>query len=218
MFVSEDQMMAKPCLKLWVTRSLAVGLMGAALSPAWAADREQAQIARLKAQLQQVQQSLSAAQEAAAKAEAGQRERDQAVQSNRRELDQLKASAGTSSRRAASLSSELTTLREAHAALTRDKAAVDQALAQQTAQAATLSAQLATERQQLASLGQQQAQCRTHNAALYNTGQELLRLYEQKGFAEVFSAKEPLLQTGRVTLENVGSLYADQLQAARLKP
>lgn len=211
-------MMAKPCLKLWVTRSLAVGLMGAALSPAWAADREQAQIARLKAQLQQVQQSLSAAQEAAAKAEAGQRERDQAVQSNRRELDQLKASAGTSSRRAASLSSELTTLREAHAALTRDKAAVDQALAQQTAQAATLSAQLATERQQLASLGQQQAQCRTHNAALYNTGQELLRLYEQKGFAEVFSAKEPLLQTGRVTLENVGSLYADQLQAARLKP
>lgn len=211
-------MMAKHCLKLWVTRSLAVGLMGAALNPTWAADREQAQIARLKAQLQQVQQSLSAAQEAAAKAEAGQRERDQAVQSNRRELDQLKASAGTSSRRAASLGSELATLREAHAALTRDKAAVDQALAQQTAQAATLSAQLATERQQLASLGQQQAQCRTHNAALYNTGQELLRLYEQKGFAEVFSAKEPLLQTGRVTLENVGSLYADQLQAARLKP
>lgn len=211
-------MMAKSCLKLLVTRSLAVGLMGAALSPAWAADREQTQIARLKAQLQQVQQSLSAAQEAAAKAEAGQRERDRAVQSNRRELDQLKASAGTSSRRAASLSSELTTLREAHAALTRDKAAVDQALAQQTAQAATLSAQLATERQQLASLGQQQAQCRTHNAALYNTGQELLRLYEQKGFAEVFSAKEPLLQTGRVKLENVGSLYADQLQAARLKP
>lgn len=211
-------MMTKPCLKLWVMRSLAVGWMGMALSPAWAADREQAQIARLKAQLQQVQQSLLAAQEAAAKAEAGLRERDQAVQSNRRELDQLKTSAGTSSRRAASLGSELATLREAHAVLSRDKAAVDQALAQQTAQTAALSAQLATERQQLASLGQQQTQCRTDNAALYRTGQELLRLYEQKGFAEVFSAKEPLLQTGRVTLENVGSLYADQLQAARFKP
>ena len=49
-------------------------------------------------------------------------------------------------------------------------------------------------------------------------GTELLSRYERKGFAEVVGAREPFLQTARVTLENVKAEYQDKLDAARAKP
>jgi hypothetical protein len=68
------------------------------------------------------------------------------------------------------------------------------------------------------SLTQQHDQCRTQNASLYGLGVDLLGRYENKGFAEVFGAKEPFVQTARVTLENTKSQYEDKLNAALVVP
>jgi NADPH-dependent curcumin reductase CurA len=73
-------------------------------------------------------------------------------------------------------------------------------------------------RQAQQALSAQHTQCKADNAKLYSTGVELLERYEGKGLGEVFSSKEPFLQLGRVTLENVGAQYAEALKAAKLKP
>ena len=53
-------------------------------------------------------------------------------------------------------------------------------------------------------LAGRQAQCSKDNAELYQVGQDLLARYEDKGLAEVLYAKEPVMQLGRVKLENPG--------------
>ena len=52
---------------------------------------------------------------------------------------------------------------------------------------------------------------------LAELGLELLQRYENKGMAEVLTASEPFVQTGRVKLENLKAEYERRIQAARVK-
>jgi len=184
---------------------------------AQAADREQELINRLRTQNRQLEQDLAAAQEARAKAEA-QAKAAPARAASVRELRQARASASASSRRLADLDKELQASKDAAAQADKDKQALQAKLQEQAEQLARVKSEGEAARQAQQTMSAQHAQCRADNAKLYSTGVELLERYESKGMGEVFSSREPFLQLGRVTLENVGAQYADALKAAKLKP
>jgi chromosome segregation ATPase len=190
---------------------------------AQAADREQELINRLRTQNRQLEQDLAAAQEARAKAEAQAKAAPAPVAptagaASVRELRQARASASASSRRLADLDKELQASKDAAAQADKDKQALQAKLQEQAEQLARVKSEGEAARQAQQTMSAQHAQCRADNAKLYSTGVELLERYESKGMGEVFSSREPFLQLGRVTLENVGAQYADALKAAKLKP
>lgn len=56
---------------------------------------------------------------------------------------------------------------------------------------------------------------RKRNGELYATGVEILNRYADVDIGDVFSAREPFVQKGRVKLENLVQDYEDALRAAR---
>lgn len=186
------------------------------------ADKEAEQLKRLKLQMRQVQQQQ---QEAQAKADQARQQAEQALKVQSSDLQKERTVAAGASRKAAVLAKELETLKAEHA---RVKAEVAELLTLSTQQKAQLVADKAaldkagateaSSQKERAQLDGQLQQCVMHNAELANTGLELLSRYEGKGVAEVLSAQEPFVQTGRVRLENLKAEYTRRVQAFRLKP
>ena len=67
-------------------------------------------------------------------------------------------------------------------------------------------------------LDRQVAEQRTRNAALYQTGTEVLSRYEKFGLGTALTSREPFVGTTRVKFENLIQDYADQLADQKIKP
>lgn len=209
---------------------LARGLIAVALSLSSAlasaqADKEAEQLKRLKLQMRQVQQQQQESQETQAKADQARQRAEKALKAQDVDLQTERAAAKGASRRAGTLGKALAELKAEHARLKTEAADLLALSTQQRAQLAAdklaLEKASATEIRSLSERRQLDVefqQCATHNAELASTGLELLSRYENKGMAEVMSAKEPFVQTGQVRLENLKAQYTHQVQALRVKP
>ncbi len=198
---------------------LACVLVLCSMLSAHAADRDQEQVKRMKLQLRQLQQEQADAQ---AKIAADKAALEQSLKSTKSEASATKAAAAQATRAASSLRAELQTLKGEKTALTEQLAQLQKQLDDQKLAALTAAdqarTQLAEQKGVYQSLQAKQDQCRQDNATLYQVGSDLLARYENKGMLEVFSASEPLVQTGRVKLENLSAHYRDKLEAARTQP
>ncbi|MFN4264526.1 MAG: hypothetical protein ACK4F8_02125 [Aquabacterium sp.] len=193
--------------------------MAVALLPAHAADKEQEQIKRLKLQMRQIQQEQTDSQ---AKLAAEKAELEKSVSTAKSSISASKAEAAAASRRAASLGAEIKSLKDEKQALT-DQVAQLQKQLEELKQGSQLAAdqskqQLAEQKDAYQALLSKQDQCMAHNVELVRLGQDLLTRYEAKGFGEVLGAKEPMIQLGRVKLENLAQSYRDKIDAARAQP
>jgi len=209
---------------------LARGLIAVVLSLTSAmacaqADKEAEQLKRLKLQMRQVQQQQQESQEAQAKADQARQQAEKALKAQDADLQKERAAATGASRKVGALSKELETLKAEHARLKTEAAELLALSAQQKAQMAAdklaLEKASAAEVRSLSERTQldvELQQCATHNAELASTGLELLSRYENKGMAEVMSAKEPFVQAGQVRLENLKAEYTRRVQASRIKP
>lgn len=187
------------------------------------ASREQEMLRRLRSQAQQLQQSLTTAQqESRAKAQLAEEQRLAAEKSG--------AAAETARGLAARRARELNTLRAELDALKAER----DGLQTQLTEATTLSAQRARaeaglratltvrdrEVAELRARSDQQsaalATCIDRNLALYGTGVELLDRYGRRGFWQSLANHEPVLQLSRVKLENLIEGYRDRLDAQKL--
>lgn len=202
------------------SRMLPWVLAFASLSAHAQSDKDAEQVKRLRLQMRQVQQQQQQAQEAQAKAEQARLQAEASLKSQEGELDRQRGAASTASRRAAALARELDALKPEHertlaelATLKARYEALQASAKAAQAQAAEAEAHL---RAQVTQLGTQLQRTRADNASLVELGRELLKRYEEKGLGEVFSAKEPFVQVGRVKLENFLTEYGrriDGLQA-----
>lgn len=66
-------------------------------------------------------------------------------------------------------------------------------------------------------LDRQVADQRTRNAALYQTGTEVLSRYEKFGLGTALTSREPFVGTTRVKFENLIQDYSDQLADQKIK-
>lgn len=185
-------------------------------------DREQEQVRRLKLQLRQTQQEKdSALQEAQTRADADKAALNDSLKSAKGDADAQRRAAGAASRRAETLATELAAVKkdkdQASEQVVQLQKALDEAKAQMAAQQQQAAQSQAGWQDRFKTLVGQHDQCRAQNAALYELGVGLLARYENKGFGEVLGAKEPFVQTARVTLENTRAQYQDKLDAARYK-
>jgi chromosome segregation ATPase len=186
-------------------------------------DREAEQLKRLKLQLRQVQQDQAAAQAAAqAQAAADKAAMEASVKAAKNEAGATKAAVGAATRKAQALSTELQAVKDERAQLTEQVAALQKQLALAQAKASQEAADsqnaLIDQKARFQVLAQENRQCRADNATLVDLGKDLLNRYENKGLGAVLASNEPLLQIGRVKLENLAETYRDKLDAAKLKP
>jgi len=197
-----------------------------------APSREQELIRRLRQQVQQLQQAQAEQQQAAIRAGAELATLQKRFDALQADAGRLRGAAASQTRSAAELTSERDALTAANGAL---QARLDEAkteLEQRAKAQEQLRAELAQGRALLdtraATFGdlqarhQRQAQglqaCIDNNARLHALGLELLDRYERKGVGELLHTQEPLLQFGRVRLENLLQGYREQLDQSALKP
>lgn len=183
-------------------------------------DKDAEQVKRLRLQMRQVQQQHQQAQEAQAKAEQARLQAEASLKTQEGELDKQRGAASSASRRAAALAKELEALKPEHertlaelATLKARYEALQASAKAAQAQAAEAEAHL---RAQATQLGTQLQRTRADNASLVELGRELLKRYEEKGLGEVFSAKEPFLQVGRVKLENFLAEYGRRIDGLQV--
>lgn len=209
-----------------INRVLLMALLVVTALPAVAQQgtaREQETLRRLRAQAQQLQQSLTTAQqESQAKAQLAEAQRAVAE----RRGAEADAARGLAARRAR----ELTTLRAELDALKAEREGLQTRLteaktvSEQLAKAeAGLRTTLSTRDRELAELRARTEQqsaalstCIDRNLALYGTGIELLDRYGQQGFWQSLAKQEPVLQLSRVKLENLIEGYRDRLDGLKL--
>ncbi len=212
-----------------VLLSVALALaIGPALVLAQSApSREQEQIRRLRQQVQQLQQELSVARqaEASARADLGRRATEAEAQARRAQ----RGAAGTRAR-VAELEAELGTLLAENTSrrdeLTRRTAERDdarKALAQATDELARRGRQLAEGQRGLNDLqsrfvAQNAALdlCARHNRSLQAVSLELLDRWQRHDWLDTVAAREPLIQSRRVAIENLVQGYEDRIDAALL--
>lgn len=201
----------------WATRLASLALVFMATLAHAQADKDAEQLKRLRLQLRQMQQQQQQAQEAQAQADRARQQAEQSLQSQAAELASQRANAASASRRSSALGKELDALKAEHERTKSELAALKQ---QQQASGLALEASSAREArltQAAQGLSNQLQRCATDNAALADLGLDILQRYENKGMAEVLSANEPFVQTGRVKLENLKADYQRRIDAARFK-
>lgn len=175
--------------------------------------RDQEQVRRLRAQLQQVQRGLAEAQAGREAAERSLQE----TQAARQQAEQQAESEGAARRGLAGrLEQSAAEARRQEQALAETRKALatrDTELAAANAAGERLRRELAAEQGRLAGRSEELRQCVADNAALAGSARELLGLYADKGVGEVLSAGEPLLGLGQVRLENLLERYGDGIAA-----
>ena len=181
------------------------------------ADKDAEQLKRLRLQLRQMQQQQQQAQEAQAQADRARQQAEQSLQSQAADLASQRVNAASASRRSSALGKELEALRAEH-----EKAKAELATLKQQHDAAGLALKASSAREASLTksglaLSAQLQRCGSDNVALAELGLDILQRYENKGMAEVLSANEPFVQTGRVKLENLKADYQRRIDAARFK-
>lgn len=188
-----------------------------------AASREQEMLRRLRSQAQQLQQSLTTAQqESQAKAQLAEEQRLAAEKSGA-EAETARGLAARRARELSALRTELDALKAERDGLQMQLTEATTLSGQRAKAEAGLRATLITRDRELAELrarsDQQSAAlstCIERNLALYGTGIELLDRYGQRGFWQSLANHEPVLQLSRVKLENLIEDYRDRLDAQKL--
>lgn len=194
--------------------------------------REQEQIRRLRQQVQQLQQEQSAQQGEVQRANAEKAELQRKLDALKADLGQQRNRSAEQKRAGEELQAELAKLREEEAARQNELTQLRQALERSTAANDQARAELerrgrllATREATFADLwARHQAQaeglqtCIARNDRLAALGNELLQRYEGKGLGELFSQNEPILQFGRVQLENLVQGYRERLDQSAIKP
>lgn len=201
----------------WTTRLAGLALAFMATLAHAQADKDAEQLKRLRLQLRQMQQQQQQAQEAQAQADRARQQAEQSLRSQAADLASQRANAASASRRSSALGKELEALKAEHESVKAELAALKQ---QHQAAGLALEASSARETrltQAAQGLSTQLQRCGTDNAALADVGLDILQRYENKGMAEVLSANEPFVQTGRVKLENLKADYQRRIDAARFK-
>lgn len=223
-------------LRLWRTAVAVATLAGTALLAlvlalpvqAQPSDREREQLQRLRLQVQQLQQQLQAAQEQVAAAQAAGARTQAEVERERGAQAAERARTAAQGRRVAELERELEGLRAERDTLAGERTRLtdelsvsrEETLRRRRAWRATEAALIDTQGQLARSTQRAEAgasaltQCRADNAALVTLGDELVVRLLGTSLWDRAKATEPLLQLGRVQLENLGQRYRDQIRAA----
>lgn len=221
------------CATRWqrVTRALAAGLLPALLpalvSAQSAPSREQEQIRRLRQQVQQLQQELAASRqaEAAARSDLTRRVGDAEAAARR-----AQRSAAGNSQRVAELEAEGASLRDAVSAAqaqlgqrTTERDEARQGLAQAREELGRRAQRMSEgERSAADLLARYRSQnaaldlCARHNRSLQAVSMELLDRWQRHDWRDVLVAREPLVQSRRVEIENLVQGYEDRIDAALL--
>lgn len=202
-------------------KTIRCGAMLMGLTLVWAlahADGgEGEQVKRLKLQMRQLQQQQADLQDEQQRAAEEKSKLQATLQSVQSEASTQKAAASSASRRAKALGAEVESLHKERDALNEQVAALQKQVADLSALSKNQAEQLRTLTYAHQSLEKAQAQCVADNAQLYTLGSDLLKRYSNKGLGEVLAAKEPFIQTARVTLENLAADYQDKMDAARFQ-
>lgn len=201
----------------WSTRLVGLTLAFVATLAHAQVDKDAEQLKRLRLQLRQMQQQQQQAQEAQVQADRARQQAEQSLQSQAADLASQRANAASATRRSSALGKELEALKAEHERTKGELVALKQ---QHQASALALEASSVREvrlTQAAQGLSAQLQRCGTDNAALAELGLDILQRYENKGVAEVLSANEPFVQTGRVKLENLKADYQRRIDAARFK-
>ena len=201
----------------WTTRLAGLALAFMATLAHAQADKDAEQLKRLRLQVRQMQQQQQQAQEAQAQADRARQQAEQSLQSQTADLAAQRANAASASRRSSALGKELEALKAEH-----EKTKAELAALKQQHEAAGLALKASSAREaSLTQAGQalsaQLQRCGSDNANLADLGLDILQRYENKGMAEVLSANEPFVQTGRVKLENLKAEYQRRIDSARFK-
>lgn len=211
-------------LVLLVTAGLAAGVMAQQ-----APSREEEQIRRLRLQLQQLQQEIATARQAdgTARAEAEQRVSDARAQAARAQRDQR-----AQAERIAALEAELVAERAAAGAARTAVAARQAELAGAQQALAAARAELGQRAEGLREAERRGAEvmarfreqntaldlCTRNNQALRTLSLELLERWQRHDWRDVLAAREPFVQSHRVTIENLVQGYEDRIERAWLVP
>jgi chromosome segregation ATPase len=228
MFAIEPRPWKPRCWRAALVLAVSGALIGAALAQQ-APSREEEQIRRLRQQLQQLQQEVAAARQAEGTARA-----EAAQQVSEAQAEAARARSGTRAQaeRIAALEAELATQRMAASstatALARSEGEL--ATARQSLEVARIELErraaglrdaersggelLARFRQQNAALDL----CTRNNQALRTLSLELLDRWQRHDWRDVLAAREPFIQSRRVTIENLVQGYEDRIERAWLAP
>ncbi len=189
--------------------------------------REQEQLRRLRAQAQQLQQSLATEQQArqGAEGELKALKGEQAGQIEKlgAEARAARGAASASRRQIEQLEKDLAVERLAREQSTRQAEQLGQRLAERERELAETSQRQATTARELEQMqtraGQltgRLGQCAEDNLALYRTGIEVLDRWRDRTLGERATQGEPFTQVGRVKLENLAENWRDRLDEKRL--
>lgn len=207
-------------------------MLAVSVAHAQASDREQEQLRRLRLQVQQLQQQQQAAQEQAAAAQAALAKAQGETQGAREAQNAERGRTAAQGRRVAELERELAALRGERETWVAERESLtaelsvsrEETVRRRRAWRAT-EASLIDTQGQLAKATQRAergdgalTQCRADNATLVKLGDDLVDRLLGTSLWERARASEPLLQLGRVQLENLGQRYREQIVAARQRP
>lgn len=182
-------------------------------------NRDQEQLRRLRAQAQQLQQSLDAEQQQRLKASAALAEAEKIGTA-------LQERAGAAQRRAAGAEKQLGAARQELDALRQErdqmKAQLDStraSLGESERKAGHLAETLVQKDRELVQtreqLGAQVQDLKQRNAALYALGIEAIEHYRHRSMGARIGQAEPFMQTGRVQMEMLLEGYRDRLEDGR---
>ncbi len=181
---------------------------------------------RAQLQLQSLQQQVQDAQAAKAKVEADKAEADKLLTEQTQQAARLDGALRNAS-------SSLRAAEAARAKLTADVAALEKQLAEQKSSSDDALAQKARELAQFTKVRDEQlaqlqrshddrvaqvSECTAKNGKLIVLGAELLERYRNKGVADMFKQREPLLGLGDVGLFNEVQDFRDRADAERYAP
>lgn len=189
--------------------------------------REQEQLRRLRAQAQQLQQSLAAEQQARQSAETELKALKGAqaaeIEKIGAEARAARGSAQASRRQIEQLEKDLAAERQAREQSARQAEQLGQRLTERERELneardtlAGTGRDLEQSRVKAAQSAIRLAQCEKDNRALYSTGIEVLDHYRNRTLGERIGQSEPFAQTARVKLENLIETWRDRLDEARL--
>jgi hypothetical protein len=191
-------------------------------------DREREQLQRLRLQVQQLQQQLQAAQDQVVAAQLAGTRAQADIEAARSAQAAERGRLAAQGRRAAELERELATLRAERDAQALERQRLSDELlvardesvrrrrAWRTTEAALLDTQAELRRstQRAEADNSALAQCRADNAVLVKLGDDLVQRLLGTSLWDRAKVSEPLLQLGRVQLENLGQRYGEQVRAA----
>jgi chromosome segregation ATPase len=178
--------------------------------------RAQEQARRLRQQMQTLQQSADKATQDNAQLDKQLKQSEEALVAARKKgqdlghrmkdaeqsLQDQAAAHEAQARKIATLVSEGETLRKQNAALQEQLSSREVTLSMQEIR---LKADAA-----------EQQRCEANNQALYTYGRELLEAYQNKGVVSALSQHDPVLNLGKVRIENVLEEYRDKLDDKHL--